>query len=525
MADEVNRAATSSDYDAQVDYWNKVEAILKGESAIKAATTKYLPKFANEKQAVYDYRLQVSPFTNIYADISQNLSSKPFSKDLTLKEGTPDQYVKLSENIDGQGNNLHVFASNSFKAALDKGIDWILVEFTKVRPRADGKPLTLSDERAQALRPYWVHVPAENMLAVYSAFVGSVEVIYHARIRELSKEVDPVTFNETTVERIRHLSRERIVDDLGQTVAFGPATFTLWQQRLNTEQKSVWTQVDAGPISIGIIPLVPVILTKRDGGSWIVKSAISGLADMQVTEYRQESNLEWVKVMTVFPMICVSGMAATGPDGKPVEVTVGPNTVFLIPQNSAGTGPAGTVSVVETSGSSSAELRNQLELFRKEMRDIGMQPLAVANLTVTLSNHVTKKASSAVQAWAFLFKDALELALKYTAMWLGDKAEPEVVIHTDFAVEMEQGNVLDSLLKAEAQSVFSKETVRAEFKRRNAVSNDVSEDDEQERLAEEQDSLAPEQPIDPVTGQPIVMPDPNMPAPPNDQPPNGTSLQ
>ncbi len=514
MAD-INPAATSSDYDAQIGYWEKVDAILAGEAAIKKAATTYLPKFAKEKDDVYAYRLNVSPFTNIFADISQNLASKPFAEDLKLAENTDKKFKDLSENIDQQGNNLHVFAAQLFQDALNKGIAWIFVEFSKVRPRADGKPLNLGEEQDQKIRPYWVHVPAQSMLAVYSAVVGGQETIYHARIREMSTRVDGATFRETTVQRIRHLSRDAIFDDLGQIVGFGPATWTVWESSIGADGKSAWGIVDQGVFSVGFIPLVPVTLMKREGASWVTPSPIRSIADMQITEYRQESNLEWIKVMTCFPMFCVSGMQTTDANGAQIEVTVGPNTVFLIPQNGAGTGPAGTVSVVETSGTATTELRNQLELFRKEMRDLGMQPLAVANLTVTLSNHVTKKASSQVEKWAFLFKDALEKAWKFTAAWLNDKAEPEVVIHTDFAIEQEQGNVLDSLLKAEGQGVFSKETVRAEFKRRNAVSNDVTEDDEQERLAEEQQGMEPEQPIDPVTGQPIEQPPDNVvPLPP-----------
>lgn len=504
---EFNPAATSSDYDSQVAFWNKVSAILEGEAAVKRAGQTYLPKFAKEKDAVYEYRLAASPFTNIYSDISKNLASKPFSKELVLAEGAPAAYVKLAENIDGQGNNLHVFASVSFKASLDKATDWIFVDYTKARPRPDGKALSRAEEAEQGLRPYWVHVPAERMLSVYSDFVGSSEVIHHVAMLETSKEVDPVSYTEVVRERVRILRRQKMVDDLGQTLSYGPATWALWEKS-TSEGKTSWTLVGEGPITIGVIPVVPVILTKRAGGSWVAEPAIRDIADMQMTEYRQESNLEWVKIMTCFPMVCVSGMATVDAKGNDVEVTVGPNTTFLIPQNSAGTGPAGTVSVVEPSSQSIAENRTQLELTRKEMRDLGMQRMAEGAETVITAAGVAKKASSAAQAWAFRFKDAIEQAWKFTAMWLGDASvEPEIVIHTDFAVEIEQGNVLDSLLKAEGQGVFSAETVRAEFKRRNAVSNDVDEEEEQERLAKQQEGqqLQPEKMIDPVTGQPIVV--------------------
>lgn len=508
MTDEFKPDAVSSDYAAQAPFWNMVAAILEGEAAVKKAGKTYLPQFVSETDAQYAARLQHSPFTNLYADISKGLASKPFSKELAQKEGTPDRYIRLGENIDGQGNNLHAFSSVVFKNALDNGIDWILVDYTRARPRPDGRPLTLADEREQGLRPYWVRIPARNMIAVYSVFIGGVETIYHARILETSIDVD-ANLKETAVSRVRILKRDPLRDALGNITGLGPATWHLWEQRTNGDGKSSWILLDEGPITIGVIPLVPVALGKRKGGSWIVEPPLRDLAHMQMTEYRQESNLEWVKIMTCFPMVCVSGMNDRDADGNPVKVTVGPNVVFLIPQNQQGTGPAGEVTVVEPSAQSIVENRAQLELTRKEMRDLGMQPLAQANLTVTLSSHLTRKASSAVQAWAFLFKDALEQAWKITAMWLNDRAyEPEVVVHTDFAVELEQGKEIDALLKAQAQGIYSKKTVREEFRRRNIVANDIDDEEEEERIAEDQQGLEPEQQIDPRTGRPILEPEP-----------------
>lgn len=514
----VDPSQTSSDYQEQIDFWCMVSAILGGEHAIKLGTTSYLPKFSNERLGVYQYRLANAPFTNVYADISKNLSSKPFSKELAMKEETPDQYLKLAENIDGQGNNLHVFAATAFKGAVDKGVHWILVDFNKPSPANGRKVLSIADVKAQKLRPYWVHVAAEQMLAVYSDFVDGVEVIHHARIRETSTEVNG--FSETHVTRIRVLNRERQIDEAGKTTGYRPATWEIWEN-VTAGTVSVWNRTDGGDLSIGEIPLVPVILTARRGGSWCVAPPLKDLAYAQISAYRQEANLAWVDVMTTFPMVCVSGMETKNQDGSSVELTVGPNTVWIIPQNGAGTGPAGTVSVVETSGAASAQLQARLELAWKKMADLGMQPMTEANLTVVTTANVSKKASSSVQAWAFLFKDSLELAWKYTAMWLGDAGfEPEVIIHTDFAVDIQGAQELDALLKAEAQGIYSKQTVREQFRRRDVVVNDIDDAEEEQRLAEEQQGLQPEQPIDPLTGLPIApMPRPGLPMPAPPSPP------
>lgn len=518
----------SSDYDCQIEFWCMVDAILGGEALIKAGRQKYLPKFKKEKDEVYDYRLKASPFTNVYGDISRTLASKPFSKELVLKEKSPDQYVNLAENIDGQGNNLHVFCAAAFKTSLDKGVDWILVDYSKAPLPQGGPPRTVDQVNKLGVRPYWVHVSAQQMISVHSCFVDGVEKIFEARIKEDSTELE--VFKEKTIERIRSFNRQPTYGDGGTVVALGPATWTLYEKHTSADGKVTWDEIDNGDVTIGIIPLVPVIMTKRCGGgsSWTVEPALRDLAHMQITEYRQESNLEWVKIMTCFPMVAVIGMETRDDKGIPTTVTVGPNEVFMIPQNMSGTGGAGDVKIVEPGAQSITENRNQLELTRKEMRELGMQPLAEANLTVFTSANISKKASSSVQAWVFLFKDAIEQALKYTAMWLEDKTyEPEIIIHTDFAIELESGKELDALLKAEASGIYSKQTVRGEFKRRDIVSNDLNDEEEQQRIAEEQQGLQPEQAIDPVTGElvqpsarPKVITNPPPTAPPKPAPTN-----
>lgn len=500
MADDPNPSATSLEYDAQAAFWSKVDAILGGEKAIKAGGQTYLPKFEKERKETYEFRLKVSPFTNIYGDISKNLASKPFAKPVRMKDGTPSEYEKLAENIDGQSNNLHVFASQCFKAAMDRGVDWILVDHTR-SPALNRAP-TVAEARAMNLRPYWVRIPAKRMLAVYADFVNGMEVIYHARWCEDVMSV--VDFKEVSIKRVRVMTRERVVDAAGNVVSFGPPMWELWEERRSADNKVRWERIEEGQLSpIDEIPLVPVTLLPRVPGSFICEAPLRDLADMQIVEYQHESDLTWARKSTCFPMVSISGMPKpVDKDGQPVEVVVGPNTVFMIPQNDAGTGPAGTVSYIEPGAQSIVENRQQLELLRKEMRDLGMQPLTQANLTVYTSANVSKKAASAAQAWVYIFSDALEKAWRLTARWLGDAAfEPEVIVNDDFEVEIDESKALSALLSARKDGIFSRQTVRAEFKRRGVVRNDLTDDEEEEQIAEEEGGLEPDMQIDPVRGQ------------------------
>lgn len=514
-------AAPSSSYNHMAPYWNKVGAILAGVDAMRhtmyssvygphmavpnlrqlnrgrtGPESPYLPRFENETTEDYTRRRLHAPMTNIYSDISANLASKPFSKTCELDPSASKQLKDLQQNIDGQGNNLHVFASSYFKDAIDKAVDWILVDYTRVPPGA-----TLADERTMGARPYWVHVSAESLVAVYSKFLNGVEVIYHARISEVGE--DQSGYGEETFERVREFNREPIVDAEGRVLAYGQASWVLWEKQEDDQtKKSSWVPIDGGILSIGIIPLVPLVLGRRKGASWRIEPPMRDLVDMQIEDFQQESNLKAVTEMTAFPMYSGNGVSPPKDEqGNLLAVPVGPRGVLFAPMSQDGR--HGEWKILEPAGASLTFLQTKLEKHQTEMRNLGKQPLTTTNLTVVTTANVAMKAHNAVQAWALRCKDALEQAWKITAMWVGSKESPTVKIHTDFLPDLE-GKKPDMILKAEQQAIISKKTAREELHRTGVLSDDFVPEDEEQRLAEEQQGLEPEVQYDPVSGLPIA---------------------
>ncbi|MDB5620526.1 DUF4055 domain-containing protein [Tardiphaga sp.] len=488
----------SSDHQAMSAYWEMIECINGGAETMRAAGEKYLPKFENETANDYAHRRKAAPFTNIYGDVSKNLASKPFSKEMKLKDGAAQSLVNLCEDIDGQGNNLHVFGATIFQYGLDKAVDWILVDYTKA-PVTE-KPRSIADEKAAGYRPYWVHISAERMIAVYSDVINGVETFIHARIREDVTERS--AFDEVTRCRVRVLDRAKLADG-----SYKPATYQVYEKQVNAGGKVTWVSIEGpAPISIGVIPLVPFITGKRIGSTWRVRPPLRDIAHLQVEEYQQESNLKSVMELTCYPMLAGNGVNGSmpGDDGKAVaiRVPVGPRGVLFAPPD--GNGQHGEWRFIEPSAESIKTLMEHLDATQKNMRDLGMQPMTTANLTVITTANVSVKAHSAVQAWALGLKDAFEQAFTFTVAWLADGSkEPEVEIFTDFGVDMEAGTELDALLKSQAQGILSKKTVQQEFQRRGVLSDNFSTDDEEEQLAEEEQGLSAEVAIDPVTGEVI----------------------
>lgn len=489
MAKRSTPDTPSTDYEAMLPFWDQVETILDGAQAMKEAGETYLPQFPNETAADYDYRRVNAKFTNIYRDITENLASKPFAEEVALSEGAGERFEALSEDIDGRGNNLHVFASDLFFGGINYGIDWIFVDYTRARPRADGQRLSIADERDQGLRPYWVRVPAKRMLAVYADTVRGREAIVHARMLETLTRREG--FDEVCVERVRVLDREPIYDEAGQVIDYASATFRVYekQSRANGRGGSQWVVVDEGSVSIGVIALVPFLTGRRKGSSWQLIPPLQGVADLQVEHYQAETALKHIKELTAFPMLAGNGVQPDMNGTEPATVPVGPQAVLYAPpimgESSA---THGEWKFIEPSAESLKFLAEEVSAIETQMRELGRQPLtATAGITVVTAALASQKASSAVQAWAFRLKDALEQAFMFTAMWLNLPVAqaPEVVVFTDFALEASDEKGPAALMEARKNSDISRRTLWAEYQRRGILSGDFDPEAEEQALEEE----------------------------------------
>lgn len=470
---------TSCDYDAMKPYWLLVETILEGADAMRAAGETYLPRFPNETKENYDYRRKNAKFTNIFRDIVEGLASKPFAKQVDLVEGSSSEAVKdLAEDIDGSGNHVHVFAGDVFFNGIANAVDWILVDHTTV-PAG----VTVADERAMGARPYWVRIPALRMLWVESAMIAGKEQFTYAAIYEPTKV--RAGFEEKTVERVRLLIRDKVGEG-----AYGPARYEVWEQSASTGPNGAgggWGIVAEGPITIGVISLVPFLTGRRKEGSWQVLPPMKDAAYLQVEHYQQETNLKSAKELTAFPMLTGNGITPpVDAAGNTIMAPIGPSVVLYAPPNTDG-GQHGEWKFIEPTAASLKFLAEEVDKTEQQLRELGRQPLTAqtGNLTVVTTAFAAQKGNSAVQAWALNLKDTLEQALAYTCMWLGDSSEPEVSVYTDFDVETDSVEGMKVVLDMRKEGLISRPAAINEAKRRNILAPEYDEEEDMDLILKE----------------------------------------
>lgn len=443
----------SEDWEVMSPFWQMVGTILDGQDAVRAQKQKMLPKFPKEADKNYDFRLSLSKFTNIFRDVVEGLASKPFAKELGLSEESPESILKLKEDIDGRGNHLHVFAADTFFWGIADAISWILIDYPKTSTNK-----TKAEEKASGVRPYWVRIPAINVIEVKSKQINGKETLTLVRIEEKKGEI------VRTFERL----------DNGQVI---------W--KVEEKIRDIWLVTGQGFITIGVIPMVPFITGQRKGYKWQFHPPMKDAANLQVTLYQNESDLEYIKAMTCFPMLAGNGVTPpTDEAGNQIGVPVGPQAVLYAPPNSDGS--HGEWKWIEPSAQSLQFIANQVVELKKDLRELGKQPLTAqsSNLTVVTTMFAAQKGNSAVQAWALRLKDALEQAFVITGMWLAENGETEVKIFTDFAITDADDNAVDNLVKLRTalEPQISQETLWEELKRRNVLSAEFDPEKELERL-------------------------------------------
>lgn len=518
-----NPATESADYKAMKDGWRLIHHIIDGIDRIKEQRWDYLPQFQKETNSAYDIRVKSAPWRPEFVDALLGICAKPFTKEVKVNPDAPDSIQGevdkntkkrkggIVDDIDGQGNSLHVFARDTFVSGVSYGLDAIYVSFPVVQ--TEGIP-TVAAEKKIGARPYWVHVAAEDIIALTVKVVAGRTIPDHIRIKECTIEQDG--FAENEVYRIRVLDYND-----------GAPTWSLW---LKNEKGIYEEEISRTPfVGVTEIPLVLYFTGKRES-NYRVKPPMIDLAHMQIELYQALSRQERILTLAGSPMLKGVGMGPpkpskiTGANGQMIDVPaahieVGPGIVLFAP-------PAEGIQTdwdyVQPQAANITEVREGVNDIMEDFRRLALQPSTPksGNMVATGEAINAAKSHSAIEVWANGLKDALDQALAYTCQWMKIADTVTAMVHTDFGVDVQGAEEAKILGDAQSRGVISSETERGELARRGILGPGFDEEEETARLADEQQGLQGEQAIDPRTGLPVkIDPTTGLPGVGKDAPP------
>ena len=149
--------------------WVVLDALMGGTPAMRDAGASLLPKWPAEEGCAYNARLATATLFPAYRRTVGVMAGKPFAKALTLSD-VDGRIESWCENVDLQGNSLHIFAADMFEESF-YGLAGILVEFPRVGPAPQGVR-TVAAAEAAGLRPYMVRVRHDQVLGWRTGQVG-----------------------------------------------------------------------------------------------------------------------------------------------------------------------------------------------------------------------------------------------------------------------------------------------------------------------------------------------------------------
>lgn len=494
-SDAPDPSAPGRSYSEMAPKWAMINALLGGTDAMRAAGRAYLPQYENESDRRYATRLNMATLLNLTAFTLANLVGRVFKNPMVLNDDVPEAIrgttpdpetglqsdPGLAEDIDGQGNHLHVFCYNWFERGVAKGLGHVLIEMPVAAAPEPGRVRTKADDAG--LRPYWVHVAAENVIFMSSAFVGGKEVLQQVRILEEYTEPSGM-FEESCGTQVRVLR---------------PGLWEVWRYTEDRRGNRSWYVADAGETQLDYIPLVTFYA--RRTGLGVSKVPLEDLAQLNVEHWQSKSDQRSILTAARFPILAVAG--SDGEDettGR--KVSLGPYSLLST------TDPTGRYYYVEHTGAAINAGRTDLRDLEDQMASYGAQFLKKKADMESATGRIldSSETLSDLQAFALNFKDSVEQALKITAECLGlDGGGGSVTIDAGLSLSLD-GSDLQTLNAARANRDLSRRQYLEELKRRDVLADDFDEQLNEQELAEEND-------LGVMAGDPLAGPAPANPKP------------
>ena len=426
---------------AMAEPWPVITALRGGTAAMRAAGRTYLPQQPRELNEDYAYRLATATLFPAFMRTVDVMAGKPFSKEATLSDDTPEQIKELADDIDGAGRSLHAFcASVMERSAMSYGIGGILVDYT----RTEGRALTQADARAIGARPYWVHITEDQILGWKTQVVDGREVLTQLRLSEAAK-VDDGEYGTKTVNRVRVLR---------------PGSFELWQE---SDTSGKYVLVDQGTTTLSVIPFAPIHgirVSMMEG-----RPPLLDLAYDNVKHWQQQSDQDDSARYSRKRLLVFSGIE----EGDLSSVTAASSAALTF------TSPNAKVEVVQGSAESVTVGRTELDALENQMVRAGAELLVSreGQRTATEAANDAEANKSVLQRITENFEDSVDNALQFTAMWLGLPEGGNIQLFKDFAAYTLGEAAATMLVSLHGAGVITKQTVIRESQRRGILSPDI----------------------------------------------------
>lgn len=394
------------DYRDQTLRWQVVHDARGATEAMRTKAMMYLPRFEAETVADWNARIVMTFANDHYATTLAEHTGLVFSQPLKLGKDVPTAIKDLTEDIDGEGNHIDVFAQSALETALHLGH---CVLYTDYPNAANIK--TRKDERRAKVRPYVTLYKASDVLSWRTAVVGGCVVVVQIVFRETNVEPSG-TFGVEQCVTYREITQEVFVDEFtGRATGLGAITWQTYQKDKNTDGTVADTfhVTGAGPVDGPEKIPVRIVYGGERVGVLYSKPHLYGLALSNIKETQVESDYAAVMHKCNVPTpIFIGRQPSSGGDG--VQMGVGIDL------------PLGaSAAMLEPTGAALNATRLRLEDIRAQMRRQGATSGDESGkvMTATEAAIYAKQRNAKLSKASRSLQDALEGVLADMAAFMG----------------------------------------------------------------------------------------------------------
>jgi len=418
-------------------------ALMGGTDAMREAGTQFLPQEKRESNEDYQAKLNRSFLFGGYERTVSILSGEVFDVAITLQEDTPEEVTALMGNADLLNRNITRFARAFFEWAIVNGTGHIFVDVQPLPKNDNGEEIATTKEQDKKLgrRPYFVHVPASNLIGYK---LNENMELAQIRIKETVKE-DDGPFDVKEIYQIR--------------VVY-PGRWEVWREG----ERNEWSIYDQGTTPLNKI-LLATLFTGKKASEFTARPPLTGLAELNhqhwVSSSDQNNILHTCRVPILF-----GKMLDVDDNG---QIVISPNN--LIHSDS----PEGDLRFVEHAGQAISDGWKDLDRLESLMALWGLDLITndrSGNITATEKALTGAKTGSFLNATAMECQDALNTAIGFMCEIMGVEFKGGAVVNTDFSLALQNFDS-NTLLNAFKAGILDRTTTIQEMKRRGLVNENA----------------------------------------------------
>jgi len=468
-------AAVHPEYKIQEAQTRKCRVAIEGEDAVKAAGELILPKLGGMDETDYQaYKARALFFTATYRTVI-GLAGTVMRKPLTFEKIKEDDDLILHAGINDEDFNS--LAVKSCVETLGVGRVGLLVDAGKA-----------------SQEPYVAIYTSENIINWRHNDIGGKRILTLVVLKEEYEKQDSTDF--FTVEkkvqyRVLSLKKSNAESDVAIPTAIGETGLVyiqeVWREiEVTDDNKDGWEVIETStPTMAGNRPIdfIPFRIILADPNAEAIgKSPVLDLVNVNMSHYRTSADLEHGRHFTSLPTPWAAGFNV--PQGGKLQI--GGSTAWLSDE------PGAHAGYLEFSGAGLASLESALTEKEKMMAVLGARLLEQQTLDSEAAETVRLRhqgEGSVLSSLALSVEEGLNVVLNWLLLWRSEATEAKVMVNKDFNVISISPLMATALMQAMQAGAISWNTYFYNMKKGELIPDDVTEEDEYERIMNGPNSL------------------------------------